>query len=104
MRFLLIKNVKLIGEETISQQTRSVKIAVFLTQFINTAILLLVYNANLTEHGFPFFSQILKGRFTDFSEDWYKDIGVTIVKALMIAAVLPVFEVLGFYVLGWVKL
>jgi hypothetical protein len=38
----------------------------------------------------------MKGRFTDFNEDWYKEVGVTITKAIMIAAVFPIAEVVGF--------
>ena len=96
LRQLLIINVKTIGEETRSEQTRSVKIAIFLTQFFNTAFLLLLFNANMTETSIPFFNQIFKGRYTDFNDRWYTDVGITIIKSMIIAAIFPLIEVIVF--------
>ena len=92
LRTILILLVKFIGEDTKSEQTRSVKVAVFITQFFNTAILLLLFNANMSETSIPFFSDVLTGEYTDFHEEWYSDIGCTILKAMIVAAVFPVIE------------
>jgi hypothetical protein len=96
LRTILILLVKFIGEDTKSEQTRSVKVAVFITQFFNTAILLLLFNANMSENSIPILSEVLRGEYTDFHEEWYSDIGCTILKAMIVAAVFPVIEFVMF--------
>lgn len=96
LRTILILLVKFIGEDTKSEQTRSVKVAVFITQFFNTAILLLLFNANMSETSIPFFSDVLAGEYTDFNNDWYTDIGCTIIKAMIVASVFPLIEAVMF--------
>jgi len=102
LRTLLILLVKFIGEDTKSEQTRSVKVAVFVCQFFNTAVLLLLFNANMSETHIPFFSEVLTGEFTDFNEEWYTDIGCTIIKAMIIAALFPLIEAVLFGTLKFV--
>lgn len=57
----------------------------------------------MVEHKLPFFSQVLKGRDTDFSDKWYKDTGATIVRAMIIASLFPIIEVCMFGTYRWVK-
>jgi len=61
LRFILIVLIKSIAEDTKSEQTRSIKVAIFVTQFFNTAVLLLLFNANLTETKIPILHHYLKG-------------------------------------------
>jgi hypothetical protein len=101
LRTFLILLVKFIGEDTKSEQTRSVKVAVFITQFFNTAILLLLFNANMSEQDVPLFSGALTGAYTDFNDDWYVDIGGTITKAMIVASIFPIIEFVMFGLMKW---
>jgi len=71
-----------IGEDTKSERTRSVMIIVFLIYWVNTAIILLLVEANTTEFetrfGWSIFG-ILDGAYTDFDDAWYQDVGALIV-------------------------
>lgn len=71
---------------------------IFFAQFFNTAILLLLVNANLQGSGMPF-SKMFKGQYSDFSEKWYSDVGGTIVKTMTINAVVPLIEFFMFFFL-----
>lgn len=84
----------MIGEDTRSAMIRSIKVGVFVTQFFNTGILLLLSSANFTESKVPFLNTYNKGPYTDFSEDWYGDVGAIIVKTMAIASIMPVVEFL----------
>ena len=46
----IIKLIQWIGEDTVSEQLSSITNGVFYAQFFNTGILLLIVNANITEH------------------------------------------------------
>jgi hypothetical protein len=45
---------------------------------------------------------VLTGEFTDFNEEWYTDIGCTIIKAMIIAALFPLIEAVMFGTLKFV--
>lgn len=75
-----------------SHQNKSIMQAVFITQFFNTGILLLLSNLNLTEIRIGWLSSIFHGTYSDFSDEWYKDIGTTIVKAITVSAFMPLVD------------
>jgi hypothetical protein len=54
--------------------------------------LLLIFNANFTETKVPLLKQLFRGQYNDFNNDWYKDIGVTLIKAMSISAIMPIIE------------
>lgn len=56
-------------------------------------------NANLSEQGIPILSQYITGQYTDFSSGWYRDVGMTIVKTMLIGAFMPIIEFLLDYLL-----
>jgi len=66
LRLILITLIKWIGEDTHSKQIKTITNGVFVTQFFNTAILLLMVNANVAEVGLPLAS-IFAGPFYDFT-------------------------------------
>ena len=72
---------------------------VFIVQFFNTAILLLLVNANLSETRLWGLNKIFTGPYTDFSQDWYNDVGVIIVSTMVIGAIFPLIEFGGFWTL-----
>lgn len=53
LRLFIIKLIMYIGKDTESEQTRLITNGVFVVQFFNTALLLLMVNANLQEQGAP---------------------------------------------------
>ena len=63
-----------------------------MTQFFNTAVLLLLVNANFSEMKVPYLNQAFTGQYTDFTSDWYGDVGVILIKALLIGAFMPIIE------------
>ena len=52
LKYAIMYMVKYIGEDTASQQKATVTRGVFLGQFANTGFVILLVNANLSEH-FP---------------------------------------------------
>lgn len=49
LRLFIIKLIIYLGKDTESEQTRLITNGVFIVQFFNTAFLLLLVNANLSE-------------------------------------------------------
>jgi hypothetical protein len=49
-------------------------------------------SANLTQTPIPILKDYLKGPYTDFTNDWYKDVGAIIIKTMAIASIMPVVE------------
>ena len=68
--------------------------AVFLTQFFNTGFLLLLSAANLSESNIPLLQGLFRGPYTDFNNDWFRNVAPVIVKTMLIGAFMPVIEFL----------
>ena len=63
---------------------------VFWMQFINTAILLFIVNANMTESPLTF--GLIGGSLQDFNRTWFKLIGNTIIGTMIIGVIQPLLE------------
>lgn len=92
LRILIIKLITYIGVDTESEQTRLITNGVFVVQFFNTALLLLVVNANLAEQGFPLNVMSSSRGLSDFSHLWFSDIGVTLTGAMLFNVYYPIVE------------
>ncbi|CDW90155.1 UNKNOWN [Stylonychia lemnae] len=90
LRTINIKLISLIGYTTESGQTQAVMKSVFFSQFLNTAILLLLVNGNTQQTFLRFLG--LDGQFPDFTLEWYVDIGPALVQTMFIAAIFPAIE------------
>jgi hypothetical protein len=88
LKFISIALVKWIGEDTYSEQLRSITNAIFIAQFFNTGILLLLVNANFNEVGLPGGS-IFKGPYYDYVPYWYVAVGYRLTQTMIINAMLP---------------
>jgi hypothetical protein len=66
--------IKWIGEDTHSQQLKSITNGIFVTQFFNTGILLALVTANFTEVNLPLASYFV-GKYPDFTPEWYTVVG-----------------------------
>lgn len=72
---------------------------IFIVQFINTDLIILFMNADLSQTGAMFFEKFNHGIHPDFTVDWYKDIGLTLINAMVFNIYFPIIEFFGFYCL-----
>ena len=92
LRMIIIKLIIYIGKDTESEQTRLITNGVFIVQFFNTALLLLLVNANMSEQG-SFFKLLSKDTgIPDFNSQWFNEIGSTLVAAMLFNVYWPVIE------------
>eukprot|EP00347_Sterkiella_histriomuscorum_P002409 403368266 len=70
--------------------TLVIKSSIFITQFFNTAILLLLTNANTQQTFLSFLP--FEGQYPDLTYEWYNDIGSSLVITLLTAAFFPIAE------------
>lgn len=100
LRIFIIKLIIYIGKDTESEQTRLISNGVFVVQFFNTALLLLLVNANMSEQG-GFFDILSKqSGIPDFNSTWFNEIGTTLVAAMLFNVYWPVVE---FFVFGGMR-
>ena len=95
LRTVCIIVVKWIGYGTETEQLTVTTTVTFLVQFFNTAILLLLVGANLSEQPITFWLD--GGQFSDFNTAWFRSIGNTIVSTMYINAFFPVLEALAYW-------
>jgi hypothetical protein len=72
--------------ETVSMRMNSIKTFIFFAQFFNTGLILLIVNANLSNQGIYF----LDGKYTDFTKDWFDNIGGFFVETKIIQLFTPI--------------
>ena len=61
----------------------------FMVQFINTGLVILLVNAKISSIHLPAFFPIFSGRFDDFTVEWYKNVGATISLTMFINIFTP---------------
>lgn len=69
----------------------------FIVQFFNSAFLLLMVNANMSEQPVTFW--LTSGTMPDFNSAWFRSVGDIIVAAMIFNVYYPIIEVLGYYAL-----
>ena len=94
---LIVGMVKWIGVDTVSQQMGIISKAVFLAQFFNTGIIILMVNANLVEHEPKEITKIFRGLYTDYTPDWFQEVGMKIIVTYFVQSFIP-FIRLGYVV------
>lgn len=104
LRYVVILIVRSINYKTFTIESSKTMIAIFLIQFINTGIILLFINADLSRSGIPFLDKILVlGHHTDFTVYWYRDVG-KIITSLMIKNISwPIIEFSMWYAIRVAK-
>lgn len=70
---------------------------VFIVQFINTDLIILFMNADLSQIGLDILKPFSSGVHPDFTVQWYKDIGLILINAMVFNIYWPVLEFFGFY-------
>jgi len=89
LKTLTISLITWIGYDTHSEMITKITNGVFIAQFFNTGLVLLLVEANFTET-FTFASGIFEGQFSDYSESWYQKVGYTLTQTMIINAGMPV--------------
>ena len=87
--------IAFIGYYTESEQTLVIKSSIFVSQFFNTAILLLLTNAN-TRHTILAFLPF-RGIYPDLTQEWYSDVSASLVNTMRTAAFWPIIEFCIFF-------
>ena len=96
----LIKSLRL---KTVTLETNYTMITIFIGQFVNTAILIVLNNASFKDFdgGRGPLSMIFRvGTETDFSVNWYRNVGTTIMRTMISQAIWPLIEFAMFYSLA----
>lgn len=84
-----------IGYPTETQQLEVTTKVTFIVQFFNTAFLLLLVNADLSEQYITF--GLTGGTESDFDKTWFKVIGNTLVGTMIFTMIFPIIEAFGFF-------
>ena len=99
-RTILITLICWIGEDTHSQQLKSITNGIFVTQFFNTGILLPLVFANFEEVGLPF-AHYFNAQYPDFTPEWYVMVGFKLTQTMIINAMFPIIEFTINYTKCW---
>lgn len=76
LKTIIIKLITSIRYDTQSELLAQITNGVFIAQYLNTGFVLLLVNANMTEHSPKFITQyISSGRFKDYMPYWYSEVG-----------------------------
>jgi hypothetical protein len=94
---ILFGLIEWIGYATQSGLNKAFTVAIFVTQFFNTGIILLLIKSNFSEAGIPFLGVIFRSVYYDFDPTWYDDIGSALSFAMFYSAIWPIIEFLFFY-------
>jgi len=83
-----------IGFPTETERLSKTTTVTFLVQFFNTAFLLLLVGANLSEQPITFW---MSGQFSDFNSMWFRSIGNTLIGTMWFNAWFPILESLMYF-------
>ena len=89
LKAIIIALVEWVGEETLSEQKSSITRGVLFAQFFNTSILILLVNANLSEHEPKVVTQFFHGPFSDYVPSWYLEVGTKVLQTMIINSFMP---------------
>lgn len=90
LKIIMLILIKWIGYHTESGQTSAIMSSIFIVQFFNTAILLILTNANTKDAGLGFLP--FEGMYPDLNFEWYNDIGSSFITTMITGSLLPVIE------------
>ena len=75
----------------------------FAATFFNTGLLLLIINANMSEHKPYWLTKYINGAYYDYSVNWYYNVGEIIVQTMTINALLPWITIGVGFGIPWLK-
>ena len=95
LRTICIMLVTWIGFKTETEQLSNITTVTFIVQFFNSAFLLLMTNADMSEQPITFW--LTNGVLPDFNSAWFRSVGDIIVGAMVFNVYYPILEVLGYW-------
>ena len=98
------------GHHTVSEQLESAFSKMWILQYINTAVILLIINNRLAEDGIiggllttaGLNGVLFDGNYGDFTTAWYDAVGVTIFTTAFINGITPITNISAI-VISWLK-
>ena len=103
---VIIQLVSWIGLPTQSQRLGTISNGIFMAQFFNTGFLLLLVNANFEQYKrLPnWVREVFTGPFSDYTPDWYDDVGAKITQTMLINSVMPYVNVVSAVLVPKIKM
>ena len=95
LRTVCIMLVDWIGYPTETERLSKTTTVTFIVQYFNSAFLLLMVNANMSEQPITFW--LTTGSLPDFNTGWFRSVGDIIVGAMVFNIYYPILEVLGYW-------
>ena len=95
LRTVCIMLVDWIGYSTETVRLSKTTTVTFIVQYFNSAFLLLMVNANMSEQPVTFW--LTTGSLPDFNTAWFRSVGDIIVLAMVFNIYYPILEVLGYW-------
>lgn len=105
LKIVIIRLCFWIGEDTESEQKSLITNGVFYAQFFNTGILIILVNANLKDQWFVghHIKKLFNGLHTDYTPDWYIDVGLVILQTMVIQVFMPIVNTVKGFVVPIIK-
>lgn len=100
LKVILVELIKSLRLKTVTAETNYTMIAIFVGQFVNTAIIVVLNNASFhdIDGGYGPLSMLFRvGTLTDFNTIWYKTVGTILMKAMLMAGLWPLIEFAMFW-------
>lgn len=95
IRTLMIMMITWIGYSSETEQLTKITSFTFYMLFFNTAFLLMLVNADLSEQPLSF--GLTQGQYADFNASWWKAIGNPLLSTMSINAIFPIVEFFMFW-------
>ena len=95
LKVILVDLIKSLRLKTVTLETNYTMITIFVGQFINTAVLIVLNNASFKDFDGgdgPLSLVFSVGTETDFTVTWYKTVGTTIMRTMTSQAIWPLIE------------
>ena len=95
LRIILTDLIKSLRLRKITSETNYTMVSIFVGQFVNTAVLLLLNSANFKDvdgGSGPLSLVFSVGELTDFNVEWYRSVGSVIQQTMFMTALWPIIE------------
>lgn len=94
LRYAVMYLVQWVGDDSVSTQKGRMVQALFVAQFFNTGFIILIANANLSEHEPKALTQLVDGPHYDYGPHWFIDVGLKVCLTMLIQCVMPYVNLL----------
>lgn len=90
LRTISARLIQTIGYNTESEERQAIMMAIFVVQYTNTGLLLMLSNASFEHTPLAWFG--LSNSFNDFTAEWYSVVGTTLQYTMIVQALMPYFN------------